>query len=467
MSKSTPEQLRFPPVAGLTVRGDFDGGALSSDFGPMILRGIDRQLGLSERLAEAFHDRRHPSYLTHSLRDLIAQRTYQMACAYEDGNDANALRRDPLFKLGLDRAPLDEETDLASAATFSRLENAATARDLYRLGRAFVDQFIASYAQPPEVVVLDMDHTEDPTHGQQELALYNPHYRGDCYLPLLLFEGLSGKLITAVLRPGKRPTGAENAMIFKRVLKRLRTAWPETRLVLRGDAHFANPELMALALEDSHTDFIFALSSNRVLASLAQPFLEHNRAEHAVRTENARRLGTTPPPSTRTYHELSYAAGSWPQPFRTVLKAEVMARGDNPRFVVTSLELPSPECVYRDLYCARGQDENFIKMLKNDLASDRTSDHTYLANHMRLFFACAAYVLHQSLRSELLVHTELANAQPTTVILKLFKLAVRVVQYKDRIRLHLPTSCPVKGLLHRITEILFRVPPPRARLRPG
>ena len=220
MSKSTPEQLRFPPVAGLTVGGDSDGGALSSDFGPMFLRGIDRQIGLSERLAEAFNDRRHPSYLTHRLRDLIAQRTDPMACAYEDGNDANALRRDPLFKLGLDRAPLDEDTDLARAATFSRLENAATPPDLYRLARAFVDQFIASTAQPPEVIVLDLDHAEDPTHGQQALlALYNPHDRGDCYLPLLLFEGLSGKLITAVLRPGKRPKGAETAMIFKRVLK--------------------------------------------------------------------------------------------------------------------------------------------------------------------------------------------------------------------------------------------------------
>jgi hypothetical protein len=463
MPESIPEQLRFPPVAGLSVRADFDGGTLSSDFGPMLLRGVDRRIGLSERLSAAFNDRRHPSYITHSARDLIAQRVYQIACAYEDGNDANRLRTDALFKLGLERKPLDKATDLASAPTFSRLENAATARDLYRMARAFVEQFIAGYAAPPKVIVLDMDHSEDATHGQQELALFNRHYGTHCYLPLFLFEGLSGKFITAVLRPGKRPKGVENAMIIKRVLKVLRAAWPETHIVLRGDAHFANPELMALTVDDPRTDFIFGLTGNRALTPLAEPLVERTRKLHALRCENARRAGGAVPHSTRTYHEVEYYAGSWPQRFRTILKAEVMALGTNPRFVVTSLDLPSPECVYRDLYCPRGQDENFIKMLKNDLASDRTSDHGFLANQMRLFFSCAAYVLHHTLRSDILADTELANAQPSTVIIKLFKIAVRVVQYKDRVRLHLPSSCPFKALLKHVTEQLL-LPPPKPAL---
>ncbi len=459
MSQSTPEQLRFPPVAGLSVRADFEGGTLSSDFGPMILRGVDRHIGLTERLSAAFDDRRHRAYVIHPMRELMAQRLYQLACGYEDGNDANALRTDALFKLGLERKPLDEAMDLASAPTFSRLENAARPRDLYRMARAFVDTFIASYAAPPQVIVLDMDHSEDATHGQQELAFYNHHYGNHCYLPLFLFEGLSGKFITAVLRPGKRPKGTENAMIVKRVLKYLRAAWPETRIVLRGDGHFSNPELMALAMDDPYTDFIFGLTGNRVLTPLAEPFLAHNRKAHALRCENARRAGSALPQSTRTYHEVDYRADSWPDAFRTILKAEVMELGANPRFVVTSLELPSPECVYRDLYCARGQDENFIKMVKNDLASDRTSDHGFLANQMRLFFSCAAYVLHEVLRSDVLAGTELANAQPSTVIIKLFKLAVRVVQYKDRVRLHLPSSCTVKALLRHVTETIFRAPP--------
>lgn len=459
MSQCTAEQLRFPPVEGLTVRADFEGGALSSDFGVMLLRGIDQQIGLSQHLAKAFDDRRHPSYTDHPLAALFAQRTYQIACGYADGNDANTLRSDPLFKLGLDRKPLDPATDLASAPTFSRLENAATTRDIYRLANAFIEQFVASYAHPPELIVLDMDHSEDITHGQQELSFYNHHYGHHCYLPLLVFEGLSGKFITAALRPGKRPAGAENAMILKRVLKRLRAAWPETVIVLRGDSHFANPELMQLALDDPRVEFIFGLGANAVLSGLARPFLEAARAQHQRHCENARRCQSSPPARTRMYHDLDYAAASWPRAFRVVLKAEVMALGDNPRYVVTSLDLPSPANLYQDLYCARGQDENYIKMLKNDLAGDRTSDHRFLANHMRLFFSCGAYVLHHALRTEVLVQTELARAQPLTVILKLFKIAVRVVQYKDRIKLHLPTSCPLKPLLSTVTEILYQVRP--------
>lgn len=286
-----------------------------------------------------------------------------------------------MFKLGLDRPPLDRATDLATAPTFSRLENAATVKDIYRMAKAFVDQFIASYAAPPAVIVLDMDHCEDATYGQQEFSFYNHHYRSHCYLPLFLFEGLSGRFITAALRPGKRPKGAENAMIIKRVLKRLRTAWPQTRIVLRGDGHFANPQLMPLARDDPHTDFLFGRTGNPVLARMAQPLLDAHRQHHAVRCETARRLGQPAPQRTRTYHEVDDAAGSWPQAFRA--------------------------------------------MLKNDLASDRTSDHRFLANHLRLFFACAAYVLHQTLRTEVLVHTELAKAQPSTVIVKLFKPPAR------------------------------------------
>ena len=456
MTDFTQKPLRFPPVSGLTVRADFDGGALSSDFGPLILQGVDRQTGLSQRLAEAIHDSRHASYVAHPLPDLLAQRIYQIACGYEDGNDANTLRHDPMFKLGVGHRPLDEDNPLASAPTLSRLEHAVTARDLYRMAQTFVQGFIDSYASAPPVIVLDMDHSEDPTHGQQAFSFYNHHYGHHCYLPLFVFEGLSGKFITAVLRPGKTPTGAENAMIMKRVLKALRAAWPDTHFILRGDGHFSNPELMQLCLDDPHCDFIFGVAGNAVLNRLASPHLEQTRQAHDIRCHNARLANMASPPHTRTYHELDYRAGSWPEgSFRVVLKAEIMERGDNPRFVVTSLDLPSPESVYRDLYAPRGQDENYIKAMKLDLASDRTSCTTFLANHLRLYLACAAYVLHHSLRTEVLRHTELEKAQPMTVILKLFKLAVKVVQYKDRVKLHLPSSYPFKDLMRLITERLF------------
>ncbi|MCP4283241.1 MAG: IS1380 family transposase, partial [Gammaproteobacteria bacterium] len=450
MLESTPEQLRFPPISGFSIRGDFQGGALSSDFGPILLRGVDQQIGLIDRLAGAINDRRHLSYIDHPLPDLLAQRIFQVACGYEDGNDANCLRQDPMFKLAVERKPLDADEHLASGPTFSRLENAVTPQDMYRMAQAFVDQFIQSYSEAPPIIVLDMDHSEDPTHGQQELALYNHHYRNHCYLPLFIFEGLSGELITAALRPGKRPSGAENASILKRVIKHLRRHWPHTHIVLRGDGHFANPELMRLILNDPHSDFIFGLPSNAVLARLAQPVLKSTRERHQLRCENASRSDSSPPHSTKTYHEFNYGAESWLQPFRVILKAEVMSLGDNPRFVVTTLKSPTPEILYKQLYCARGQDENYIKMIKNDLASDRTSDQSFLANQLRLFFACGAYVLHHALRTQTLIHTELANAQPATVIVKLFKLAVRVVQYKDRIKLHLPSGCAVKSLLSRV-----------------
>ena len=462
MSNSIPSQLRFPAIAGFSVRAEFDGGAMSSDFGALLLRGADLQMGLIARLVGAIYDNRHPSYIEHPMHDLLSQRIFQTASGYVDGNDSNSLRRDPMFKLAVGRAPLSEETDLASGPTFSRLENSLSRKDIYRLAKSFVEAFIASYASAPDIIVLDMDHSEDATHGQQELAFYNHHYGSYCYLPLFIFEGLSGKLVTAVLRPGKRPTGKENAAIMKRVLRLIRQSWPETHIVLRGDGHFSNPELMALSDSDPNMDFIFGLAGNSVLSPKAKPLLARARALHETRCEYARRSGERDPAATRLYEDVVYQAGSWPKTYRVVLKAEVMTLGDNPRYVVTSLTDPTPELLYTDLYCARGQDENFIKAVKNDLASDRTSDHTFLANHLRLFYSCAAYMLIHSLRDNTLVHTELAKAQPMSIILKLFKLAVRVIQYKDRIKLSLPSACPVKGLLARVTEILYLVPRPPA-----
>ena len=460
MSDSTPEQLRFPPVSGYTVRADFDGGALSSDFGALLLRGIDRQIGLTARLVAAVHDKRHPSYIDHTLQDLFAQRIYQIASGYADGNDANSLRYDPLLKLSVERLPLNPTQDLASAPTFSRLEHSVDRKDLYRLTQAFVDHFIASYPEPPAAIVLDLDHSEDPTHGQQEFTFYNHHYQSHCYLPLFIFEGTSHALVAAFLRPGKRPPGAENAMILVRLLAYLRRHWPSTHILVRGDSHFATPEVMEVIAQRRRMDFVFGLAGNPVLLRHAAPVMQEARQLHQQRTVLAQVHGTRPPASTRLYEEFLYGAASWSQPWRVVLKAEVMPAGDNPRFVVTSLTAPTPPRVYEDLYCARGTCENAIKAVKCDLHSDRTSATTFLANAMRLLLACGAYVLHHALRPHTLAHTTLATAQPSTVILTLFKVAPQIKQYKDRILLHLPTSCPVKALLHRVTTLLPAIPVP-------
>jgi hypothetical protein len=460
MSDCSPKQLCFPPIAGQTLRADFEGGALSSDFGALLLRGIDRQIGLTERLTAAIRDKRHQSYIDHSLRDLLAQRIYQIAAGYADANDANSLRRDPLFKLGVERPPLDPTHDLASAPTFSRLEHSVDRKDVHRLTTALVDQFIASYAEPPAAIVLDLDHSDDPTYGQQEFAFYNHHYQNHCYLPLFIFEGTSHALVTAYLRPGTRPTGVENAMILVRLLSSLRRHWPHTHILVRGDSHFATPEVLDVIASYRWTDFVFGLAGNAVLLRQAAATLQEAQRLHHQRVALAQAYRQAPPTSSRLYDEFVYAAQSWTQPWRVVLKAEVMSADDNPRFVVTSLEAPTPQMLYEDLYCARGNCENDIKAVKNDLHSDRTSATSFLANALRLLLACAAYVLHQALRTHTLQHTALAQAQPSTVILTLFKIATQIKQYKGRILLHLPSSCPVKALLQRVTTLLCAVPEP-------
>jgi hypothetical protein len=442
------------------VRADFEGGALSSDFGALLLQGVDRQIGLPARLAAALHDKRHPSSIDHPLRDLLAQRIYQIASGYADGNDANSLRHDPLFKLGLGRRPLDPEHDLASAPPFSRLEHQVDRKDLYRLTTALVDPFIASYPEPPAAIVLDLDHSDDPTHGQQEFAFYNHYYKNHCYLPLFIFEGTSHALVTAFLRPGTRPTGAENAMLLVRLLSSLRQHWPHTHILVRGDSHFATPEVIDVIAHRRWTEFIFGLAGNAVLLRQAAPILHEARRLHQQRVALAPAHGQAPPTSSRLYEEFAYAAQSWARPWRVVLKAEVMSAGDNPRFVVTSLDAPTPKMLYEDLYCARGNCENDIKAVQCDLHRDRTSATTFLANATRLILACAAYALHHALRTATLQHTALAQAQPSTVMLTLFKIATQVKQYKDRILLHLPSSCPVKALLHRVTALLCAVPAP-------
>jgi hypothetical protein len=267
-------------------------------------------------------------------------------------------------------------------------------------------------------------------------------------------------LVTAYLRPGKRPTGAENAMILVRLLSYLRRHWPRTHILVRGDSHFATPEVIEVVAHRRLTNFVFGLAGNAVLLRQAASVMQEARGLHQQRTARAQAHGERPPASSRVYEEFSYAAASWAQPWRVIVKAEVMAAGDNPRFVVTSLEAPTPQQVYDELYCARGNCENDIKAVKCDLHSDRTSATTFLANAMRLLLSCAAYVLHHALRTHTLSHTALATAQPSTLILTLFKVATQIKQYKDRILLHLPTSCPAKALLHHVTTLLAAIPVP-------
>lgn len=275
-----------------------------------------------------------------------------------------------------------------------------------------------------------------------------------------MFEAETGALVSAVLRPGKRPTGAENASIMKRVLHLLRQHWPNTHILLRGDGHFSNPELMSLISGMGNADFIFGLGGNSVLSAKAEGLMKNARGHLALHQSLAAQGLGPAVASVRMFGEFEYAAKSWAQAYRVVLKAEVLAAHDgrpardNQRYVVRSLRSHTPSALYQHVYCQRGQAENWIKQVKTDLQSDRTSASTFLANFARLLLTAAAYVLHQQLRVLGLQGTELATAQPKTVILSLFKIAVRVKQYKDRVLLHLPSSCPVKALLAKVSQRL-------------
>ena len=432
---------------------------MSSDFGALLLRGIDRQLGLTARLAAAMQDKRHPSSIDHTLQDLLAQRLSQIALGYADGNDAKSLRHDPLLKRSVERPPLEPTQDLASAPTFSRLEHRVDRKDLSRLMRVLVDHFIASDPEPPAALVLDLEHSDDPTHGQQEFAFYNDYYKNHCYLPLFMFEGTSHALVTACLRPGKRPTGAANAMLFVRLLASLRRHWPHTPILVRGASHCATPEVIEVMAHRRHPDFVFGVAGHAVLRRQAAPGMQEARGLSQPCTALAHVHGERPPARRRLYEELADAAASWAQPWRVMVKAEGMAAGDNPRFVVTSFAAPPPHQVYADLYGARGHGENAIKAVKCDLHSARTSATTFLANAMRLLLSCAASGLHHARRTHTLSHTARATAQPATVILTLCKVATQIKQSKDRMLLHRPTSCPVKALLHRVTALLSAIVP--------
>src|SRR6266704_3431848 len=436
-----PTPLLLAPMGGKTVELDCDGGRLSSDAGLVLLKDIDEQLGLTHALAAALADSRDARRLHFTSEDLRKQRIFHIAAGYEDANDANTLRHDPIFKLLLDRLP-ESGPPLASQPTLSRFENHVSRTELYRLAQVFVDQFIASYDQPPTLIVLDFDDTEDPAHGEQEQVRYDGYYGGYCFLPLHVYEGLSGRLITTIFK-AKRFSGTQMLAVLQRLVKHLRQAWPDTVLIVRGDSHFAYPEVMQWIEAQAHLSYVTGLTSNAVLTKLA----------HEVVEQAKRAYGRDGGKVTR-FHSTRYQAGTWSRSRRVVIKVEVSDQGVNTRFVVTDLEHARTKVLYQQIYCARGQAENDIKDHKLYLKSDRTSCHRFEANQFRLFLHSAAYVLLDTLRREVLKTTPWASATMATIQLRLLKLGARVQEFTDRIKISLPSSCPVAPVLRRSLTLL-------------
>ena len=444
MSSPIANPLPLASVEDKATLIDFDGGRLSSDGGLVLLGDPDGQLGLTRDLAAVLRDPRDPGRVTFTLHDLLKQRVLQIAAGYEDANDANTLRYDPIFKWLLGRLP-ESGPPLASQPTLSRFENRVSRTDLYRLAKVLVDHFIASYDRPPKLIVLDFDDTEDPAHGEQEQVRYDGYYGGYCFLPLHVYAGLSGRLITTIFK-AKRFSGAQMLAVLKRLVTHLRQAWPETRIVVRGDSHFAYPEVMQWIESQAHLHYVTGLTSNAVLKQLA-----HEVVQQAKRAYE--RGGT----KVTRFHSTRYQAGTWSRPRRVVIKVEVSEQGVNTRFVVTDLEQARTQVVYRQLYCARGQMENEIKDHKRYLKSDRTSCHRFEANQFRLLLHSAAYVLLDTLRREVLQGTPWARATMETIQLRLFKLGARVQEFTDRIKIALPSSCPVAPVLRRSLTLLASV----------
>jgi hypothetical protein len=439
MEEDIQLKLDFPGFCGKVVQADFTGGAVTSDGGVLFLRQLDKRLGVIDHFSSCLFDPRHQSYVDHSYKEMLTQRVFQIALGYEDCNDSTTLRDDPGFKTACERLPFTD-APLASQPTLSRLENDISRTMLYRMGQAQVDTFLSLYRHAPGKIILDIDDTCDPTHGAQQLSLFNGYYDTYCYQPLHIYEGKSGKLILSVLRPGKRPTGEQVVSILKRVVARIQEAWPKTRILLRGDGHFSTPEVLDYC-EEHGLDYVLGLTVRKPLAKIVD--MDLLQRGYDVLQEKI-----------RYFTECRYQAGKWPKRRRVILKAEVSSEGQNMRAIVTNIRGGKAKRLYARLYCARGQMENFIKNHKCALHSDRTSCHRFEANQFRLFLHSAAYVLLHTIQEKGLNGTEYARAQFDTIQVRILKIGARVIEKATRINFHFPTSFPLKPIFAAMHENL-------------
>ena len=442
MTDDTLLPFSFPAVRAKKITAAFNGGRITSDGGVMLLAAAERRLKLAEKLAAAIRDPRDPARVRHSLIDILRARIFAIACGYEDANDLDRLRNDPAFKLACGRLP-DSGQDLCSQPTCSRLENLPDLRTVIRLGRVLVDLWLSSYPAPPKSVTLDIDDTLDVVHGHQQLSLFNGHHDERCFLPIHIYDADTGRPVAMILRPGKTPTGTEIRGHLRRLARRIRARWPDTRILVRGDSHYGRAEVMAWC-EDNAIDYVFGLAGNKVLKRLVDASADDIRTRRALEQK----------PVLRGYVETRYEARSWKAQRRVAARIEATTMGLDIRFVVTNLAEGSAEHVYDVVYCARGQAENLIKLHKSQLASDRTSCRRAVANQMRLVLHTAAYWLMLTLREAVPASHHLGKAEFATLRLRLLKLGARVTETVSRIRLAFAAACPEASLFRSIAATL-------------
>src|SRR3954451_21335526 len=438
MIENTLMPFSLPLVQRKKITAAFDGGRITSDGGVMLLGMVEKSIGIADRLAPLITDRRNPLLVTHSILDILRARMLAIACGYEDADDLDYLRTDPGFKLACGRLP-DSGGDLCSQPTMSRWENAPNLREVVRLTYAMVDIYCASYCRPPAAVTLDIDDTVDVVHGHQQLSLFNAHYDERCFLPIHVYDTAASRPVAMLLRPGKTPSGDEVHRHLRRLVRRIRSHWPTTRLTIRGDGHYGRPEVMAWC-EANSVDFILGLPGNAVLSRLVEIAADDVRVRRAEAEAE----------SVRRYTETRYGAKSWGCERRVAARIEASPQGLDIRYVVTNLEGGSAEWLYDTLYCARGQAENLIKLHKSQLASDRTSCRSALANQVRLVLHTAAYWLMLTMRDAIAKLHPLATAEFTTLRMRLLKIAGRITETATRVRIAFAAACPHAALLRRL-----------------
>ena len=463
-----PEQFEFHALGRREVVGRFDGGRITSDGGGVLLREVDLRLGLMGRLASCFVDYRDPELIEHSVQSLVSQRIYALALGYEDLNDHDVLRADSLLALVVGKADVtgeqrarerDQGCPLAGSSTLNRLElsepeHAARSRykriaaDPEALDRLLVELFLESYAKPPREIWLDLDATDDPLHGHQEGRFFHGYYGCYCYLPLYIFCG--EHLLCARLSPSNQDASAGSVAELSRIVAQIRERWPKTRIIVRGDSGFCRATIMGWC-EANRVGYVLGLARNARLVRALGAALHEAKIEYQATGAAARR-----------FEEFSYRTRkSWSRARRVVGKAEHLAKGPNPRFVVTNLPPSRGKArhLYEKLYCVRGEMENRIKEQQLGLFADRTSAATLRANQLRLYFASFAYVLMHGLRRLGLAGTELARAQATTIRLKLLKIGTRLRITVRKVWLSFSETYPYAGVFARILANLHAHPP--------
>jgi len=427
----TPPLQGLSPAGGKPIVARFDGGLLSSDGGLLALREVERRLGLAERLAACIDDPRLPERVRHGVAEILRFRMLMIAAGYEDGNDADSLRHDPIFKLALDRLP--DDAALCSQPTISRLENLPGQRALLRMARTMVEFYCGSFRQVPRRIVLDVDDTFDAVHGEQQLRLFNAHYDEYGFQPIVVFDG-EGRPVAAMLRPAKRPSGREARAFLRRLVRAIRGHWPRVEILIRADSHYCAPEVLDFCRAEG-LDFMLGVAPTTTL---------RRHVEALERSTAAQRSGTG---KLRRYKEFLDGAASWSRVERIIARVEAGPDGTDTRFVVTNLSNGAARRLYERTYCKRGQAENHIKAWKRHLAADRTSCSRATANQFRLMLHTAAYWLMWSLRSLMPKRSFWRAAQFDTLRLRLLKIAAQVDTLKSQVMLHLPSACPYQSVL--------------------